>query len=151
MQQSIPKEDWKPNPYGKSEIIGIHHSDQISALLPSEIALLSHPETELMLSKKYVEKKLLTFQYRSEDMEVNEEIKEEPLNDMDLDRPGPFILCIDTSGSMFGTPERIAKALALAILEIAIKDKRRAFLISFSIGIQTTEMTGMEADMGKND
>lgn len=149
MQQPLPKEEWKPNPYGKSEIVGIHHSDHISAMLPSEIALLSHPETELMLSKKYVEKKLLTFQYRSEDMSVSDAIKEQPLMDTEIERPGPFILCIDTSGSMFGTPERIAKALALAILEIAIKDKRKAYLISFSTGIQTTEMTGLEQDMGQ--
>lgn len=149
MQKPLPKEEWKPNPYGKSEIVGIHHSDHISAMLPSEIALLSYPETELMLSKKYVEKKLLTFQYRSEDLSVSEETKEVPLADTDIDRPGPFIMCIDTSGSMFGTPERIAKALALAILEIALHDKRPVFLISFSIGIQTTEMSGLEKDVSQ--
>ncbi|MEL6133943.1 MAG: VWA domain-containing protein, partial [Bacteroidota bacterium] len=145
-QALILKRKWRPNPYGKSEIIGVHHSDNLSVMLPSEVALLSSHETEILLAKKYVEKKLLTFQYRSHDAATDpttEEIEEKS----DEDAPGPFVMIIDTSGSMFGDPERIAKALALAILEIAIKTKRQAFLISFSTGIQTTEMTGMEEDL----
>jgi uncharacterized protein with von Willebrand factor type A (vWA) domain len=149
MQRPLPKESWKPNPYGKSEIVGIQYSDLISALLPSEVALLASPETEIMLSKKYVEKKLLTFRYRSQDLSVENSVEEIPLVEMDWDQPGPFILCIDTSGSMFGIPERVAKAISLAILEIALRQKRQAFLISFSTGIQTTEMTGLEKDLGR--
>ncbi|MEM7656978.1 MAG: VWA domain-containing protein [Bacteroidota bacterium] len=149
MQRPLPKESWKPNPYGKSEIVGVQYSDHISALLPSEVALLASPETEILLSKKYVEKKLLTFQYRSQDLSVEESVEEIPLVETDWDQPGPFILCIDTSGSMFGIPERIAKSVALAILEIALRQHRQAFLISFSTGIQTTKMTGMEKDLSQ--
>ncbi|MEL6627174.1 MAG: VWA domain-containing protein [Bacteroidota bacterium] len=145
-QALILKRKWRPNPYGKSEIVGIHHSDHLGAMLPSEVALLSSAETEILLAKKYVEKKLLTFQYRSHDA-ATDPTTEEVQEKSDEDAPGPFVLIIDTSGSMFGDPERIAKALALAILEIAIKTKRQAFLISFSTGIQTTEMTGMETDL----
>jgi len=146
LQKVVPKRQWKPNPYGKSEIIGIHHSDQLSAMLPSETALLSSPETEILLSKKYVEKKLLTFQYRSQDFSYQHEEEEEPILTQ-KDSPGPFLLVIDTSGSMFGDPERIAKALAMGILEIALRHKRQVYLISFSTGIQCIEMTGMEEDL----
>lgn len=138
----MPKEAWKPNPYGKSEIIGIHHSDNIGSVLPSEIALLSSPETEVILAKKYAEKKLLTFQHRSEDVSHEQEMKEMLAHRLETDKRGPMIMLIDTSGSMFGAPERIAKALALAILNIAMDQERRAFLISFSTGIQTLELTG---------
>ena len=148
LMQPTPEKDWKPNPYGKSEIIGIHHSSQIEAMLPSEIALLSSPETEIILSKKYVENKLLTFQYRSQNISTSNTKKEEVSTIADSDEKGPIIINIDTSGSMFGAPERIAKALALAILEIALKQKRRAYLISFSTGIKTLEMTGMEENIG---
>ncbi|MEO0900111.1 MAG: VWA domain-containing protein [Bacteroidota bacterium] len=146
LQQLVSKKQWKPNPYGKSEIIGIHHSNNLNSMLPSETALLSSPETEILLSLKYAEKKLLTFQYRSQNYSDSEE-KEEEIVLTESTAPGPFVLIIDTSGSMFGDPERIAKALSLAILEIALKQKRRVFLISFSTGIQTTEMTGMEKDL----
>ncbi|MEZ4777349.1 MAG: VWA domain-containing protein [Bacteroidia bacterium] len=147
--QPVPDRAWKPNLYGKSEIIGIHHSDDIGAMLPSEVALLSSPETELILSKKFVEKKLLTFQYRSENLSASPKMKQEMIQMTEINERGPMVICIDTSGSMFGGPERIAKALALAILEIALKQKRRAYLISFSTGIKTIEMTGMEANVDK--
>ncbi|MEM9987583.1 MAG: hypothetical protein AAF804_21030, partial [Bacteroidota bacterium] len=111
-QNLTPKTRWKPNPYGRSEIIGIHHSDEISRMLPSEVALLSSPETELILSKKYVEKKLLTFQYRSEDLSSRNEQEEQLIEEPKPEDSGPIILCVDTSGSMFGAPERVAKALA---------------------------------------
>ncbi|GAB4404085.1 MAG: hypothetical protein OHK0039_04040 [Bacteroidia bacterium] len=137
---------WKPSRYGKSEIVGIHHSADLSAIMPSEVALLCYGETEALFAQKYVEKKLLTFQYRAETRqpETREAVT---YQSVEAGVPGPFILCIDTSGSMFGIPERIAKALALAILEIALRQRRRAYLISFSSGIQTTEMTGMEQDL----
>lgn len=147
LSQPMPKSDWKPNPYGKSEIIGIHHSNHISAMLPSETALLSSPETEIMLAKKYVEHKLLTFQYRSQD--VSDELEEQEVIafEEDKEKRGPMILLIDTSGSMFGQPERIAKALALAILNIAMEEDRKAFVISFSVGIQTLELTGKKGQV----
>ncbi len=148
-QRLLPRKQWKPNPYGRSEIIGIHHSNEISRMLPSEVALLSSPETEVILSKKYVEKKLLTFQYRSEDMSTTYEEEEEIVPDQEPDDLGPIILCVDTSGSMFGAPERVAKALALAILEMALQQKRRVFLISFSTGLKAIEMTGVERDLSE--
>ncbi|MEL6676799.1 MAG: VWA domain-containing protein [Bacteroidota bacterium] len=149
LEQPTPRQAWNPNPYGKSEVIGIHHSDQLSHMLPSEVALLSTPETEVILSKKYVEKKLLTFQYRSMDLGTYPRQKQAPKMETEDEGRGPIIMCIDTSGSMFGTPERIAKALALAILNISIQQKRRAYIISFSTGIQTMELNGMEKDFGK--
>ncbi|MEZ4828350.1 MAG: VWA domain-containing protein [Bacteroidia bacterium] len=147
LTQPAPTPVWKPNPYGKSEIIGVHNSDDISAMLPAEVALLSTPETEIIFSKNFVEKKLLTFQYRSESMITAPEGKVEVVKMTERNENGPFVICIDTSGSMFGGPERIAKALALAILEIAIKQKRSAYLISFSTGIKTLEMTGLEENL----
>lgn len=141
--------EWKPNPYGKSEIIGITYSDQISAVLPSEIAFMSHPETEIIFDLKFIEKKLLTFQYRSQDLSSSKEAYKTVTKQSHTDNKGPIILCIDTSGSMFGHPERIAKALAFAILEIALREKRQAYLISFSTAIRCIEMTGMEEDLGR--
>lgn len=147
MEETVSQPEFKPNATGKSEIVGIHSSDRISALLPSEIALLSTPETEVIFSKKYVEKKLLTFQYRSWDKIAGTPKKEEKEIQTYKDDKGPIILIIDTSGSMYGDPERIAKALAFGILEIALKDKRKAYIISFSSGIATIEVTHIGKDL----
>ncbi|RMG65188.1 MAG: hypothetical protein D6722_16145, partial [Bacteroidetes bacterium] len=43
MEAPLAPESWTPRPYGKSEIVGIHHSDDLDTLLPSEVALLSSP------------------------------------------------------------------------------------------------------------
>ncbi|MEM6631397.1 MAG: VWA domain-containing protein [Bacteroidota bacterium] len=149
MEKTVDIPIYKPNSSGKSEIVGVHHSDLISALLPSEVALLSTPETEIIFSKKYVEKKLLTFQYRSWDKLAQPSQKQVEYVQVDSEEQGPIILCIDTSGSMYGDPERIAKALAFGIIEIALREKRKAYLISFSAGIATLEASDIDKDLDK--
>lgn len=149
MSEPVAKEYWNPKPYGKSEINGVHHSDHLSTLIPSEVGLLSNKETEIIFAKKFVEKKLLTFQYRSEELSGEKGEPEIQLRKGKTDDYGPIILCIDTSGSMFGKPERIAKALALAILEIALKQKRKAYVISFSTQIKTLELSNIPKDFTK--
>ena len=57
------------------------------------------------------------------------------------DSKGPMILCIDTNGSMNGTPEYIAKAIALYFATQSMKEKRKCFLINFSTSIETLELT----------
>ncbi len=51
------------------------------------------------------------------------------------DGRGPMILCIDTSGSMSGDPEVVAKAESLALVMRARQEKRKCYLIKFSTGI----------------
>lgn len=45
---------------------------------------------------------------------------------------GPMIICLDTSGSMQGLPENIAKAIVLECLKVATEQKRQCFVYSFS-------------------
>lgn len=45
---------------------------------------------------------------------------------------GPIILCLDTSGSMMGAREVVAKALALECMRQARTQKRACYLYSFS-------------------
>jgi uncharacterized protein with von Willebrand factor type A (vWA) domain len=44
---------------------------------------------------------------------------------------GPIVLCLDTSGSMRGAPERIAKAVAIAALRLAFSGQRPLRLVAF--------------------
>ena len=57
---------------------------------------------------------------------------------------GPVILCVDTSSSMSGEPERIAKSLVVQTLDMVRKQKRRCFLITYSIRSRTIELTRPE-------
>ena len=54
---------------------------------------------------------------------------------------GPVIVCVDTSGSMSGTPENIAKTVTFALAKIAIEEERKCYVISFSTGIETLDMS----------
>ena len=45
---------------------------------------------------------------------------------------GPILAVVDTSGSMHGLPERVAKALVLEALRTAHAEKRRCRLYAFS-------------------
>jgi uncharacterized protein with von Willebrand factor type A (vWA) domain len=54
---------------------------------------------------------------------------------------GPMIVCIDTSGSMVGRPEKIAKSLTMQILQTAKRKGRKCILITFSVRANVLEMT----------
>ncbi len=134
------------NQINKSEITGIHYSDDLSNLLPSEISMLCYPELEVIFSKNYVEKKLLTWKYVSQETKkiiTNEEEVIQIEVSKSQDKQGPIIVCVDTSGSMQGDPERIAKTITFALTSIAMKERRRCYLISFSIEIECMELSGV--------
>jgi uncharacterized protein with von Willebrand factor type A (vWA) domain len=133
----------------KSDLIGIHESDDLSSLLPSETAFLSDSILQTIFFKKFAEKKLQTFDYQStskvnkEKDPKNKSIKA-PKNDK-----GPFIICVDTSSSMQGMPETVAKTLCFALLKMAIKNNRQCYLISFSTDIQTLNLTDLNQSLEK--
>lgn len=139
-EKTIVRQEWVIDPLAKTEIAGIQESNELSHLLSSEAALLGDGQLETAFLKRFADERLLTFRYedrklvRSEDqiMEVNQRVKQR--------EKGPFIVCVDTSQSMMGRPEEIAKVLTLGILKMAINANRRAYLISFSTGVQTIDL-----------
>lgn len=143
------KPHWKINYAGKSELVGIKESDDLGNMLPSEIALLADKKLEPVFYKKYAEKKLLTFDYHARTLSQKEEEITAKRHKEKISPKGPFIICIDTSGSMHGTPENIAKALCFAILKIAVRDNRKCYLISFSTDIQTLNLTDLKSSLEK--
>ncbi|MBD3353073.1 MAG: hypothetical protein GF364_16450, partial [Candidatus Lokiarchaeota archaeon] len=125
----------------KSELIGIHESNDINNLLPIELTFLDNSVAENIFYKKFVDKKLLSYRFVGYDSTDNQQKNRTDLVPR-LNR-GPILICVDTSGSMHGTPEHVAKVLCFAILRIALLEKRRCFLISFSTSIQTLELTNI--------
>lgn len=101
--------------YGRGEKYDIALGNDITGCLPSEIALLSTPETEILFMRRYEQKRLM--QYRKREAVVKGR--------------GDTIVLIDESGST----RRVAgwaKALALALLDIAARDKRKFVLVHFA-------------------
>jgi uncharacterized protein with von Willebrand factor type A (vWA) domain len=134
---------------GKSELIGITESDDLNNLLPTELALFSDLETESIFYKRFAEKKLQTFQYVNKENDFEQKsVTDKRQKEIEKDK-GPFIIAVDTSGSMHGKPEFLAKVIAFAITRIAISEKRKAFLISFSTGIETFELTDIQNSLVK--
>lgn len=121
----------------KEEITGITFGKNIEDALPQELALLSNSETAMLFDLKFIENRLMCFEKQGYISEQKEEIKEEERDVKKKDKKGPIIVCVDTSGSMAGTPECIAKAITLCMASIAYKQNRDCYLINFSTTIET--------------
>jgi uncharacterized protein with von Willebrand factor type A (vWA) domain len=143
------KPEWKVEHASKADLIGIHESDDLSSLLPSETALLADETMQSIFFKKFAEKKLQTFEYQAKMLSYREEEFHDKRQKEKEEAKGPFIICVDTSGSMHGTPETVAKTLCFAILKIAIRDNRKCYLISFSTGIETLNLTDLKNSLDK--
>ena len=128
-----------PDKNSNEEISGIKLGKSIEYLLPNELALLNDSELEELFDLKYVEEKLMLFDYDSY-INIEQEKKLEEFIESEKDEEkGPIIICVDTSGSMSGAPERIAKAIAFCISSKAISENRPCLLINFSTSIKVIE------------
>jgi len=115
---------------GRSEVHSVRFSDDIQRMLPYEIVNLADPDLEMTFYSKFSEKKLMTYDIRG-----REKVSGPPKNT----RKGPVVLLVDTSGSMYGEPELIAKAVSLSIARRMIPEKRDVKVILFST--RTTEIS----------
>lgn len=134
--------EYVPDINSREEIVGVYLGKDIEHALPQEIALLSDDDTSVLFDLKFVEGRLMCFemegvQKRSDDVEEEHRIEVE-----EEEKLGPIIVCVDTSGSMQGSPETIAKAITLFMATRAISQKRNCYLINFSTGIETLDLSG---------
>ena len=123
------------SPLIPTETKGIERSNKIDRMLPSEYVMLIHPKLRLLWHARRTEHALLT--YRIEGTEIirhftERETEEESEKQHPRPERGPIIAIIDTSGSMHGLPERIAKAMVLEAARIANLEKRKCFLFAYS-------------------
>lgn len=119
----------------RCDILGITVGNDLNALLPIELAHCADGELEDLFVYKYLTRKLQTFRYKSEVMQPARHLETKPAR-----RKGPMIVCLDTSGSMAGTPEKIAHSLLVKLLEIADRQQRSCFLIAFSVSINPIDI-----------
>lgn len=137
----VIKTEWHPKAAYRGGINGIRYSNDIAAALPAEIAMLKNPAAKKLFQLKFAQKQLLSFDYQNVVAESKEETEQEEVSDRKKEPKGPVIICVDTSGSMHGMPENIAKTVTFALSKIAIEEERKCYLISFSTGIETLDLS----------
>ena len=122
-------------PHVPSEMRGIERSAEISRMLPPEAVLLGHAKLRLLWHARRAERALMTYRIEGTEMEVTQverDIQVERVKQTPRPQRGPILAIMDTSGSMRGVPEQVAKALVLEAMRTAHAEKRRCFLYSYS-------------------
>jgi uncharacterized protein with von Willebrand factor type A (vWA) domain len=112
--------------HGSDEIVDITTGNDLERLLPSEFLKLQ--TTPILFYKDYAEKNLLQYEMRG----------------VEPQGKGPIIVCLDVSSSMQGqmgdaTREDWAKALTIALMGLAEKQKRAFALITFEAKVVNSE------------
>ena len=120
----IKKKSRNVSKMSKNEVFGIHKSDDLIRILPSEMVNFESEELEYLFYAKLLEDNLLTYELGGVS-KSKEEYEEEDK------KKGPVIACIDTSGSMNGTPILKAKSLLLAMSDILEKENRTLYILLF--------------------
>ena len=115
---------------------GIRLGQRIETMLGSEAVLLAHPIGRKLWRARWAEARLLSLDTEAvlvdwrPDPAAPQRQRVVPPLPQALER-GPIIVCLDTSGSMRGAPETIAKAVVLQAMRAAHVERRGCLLISF--------------------
>lgn len=132
-------------PFVPMETRGITRSDSISRMLPQEAALLGHPVLKKLWHAKRAEHALLSYavegtEFETIATEIEENVEVKRAGRSRSEERGPMIMCLDTSGSMAGDPETIAKALVLECLSVAAHEKRGCYVYLFGSRDEVKEL-----------
>ena len=124
----------------KEEIAGVTFGKSVEDALPSELATCGDNDLETLFDLKLIEGHLMSFERQG--MTYLSETKEEATwcEKDGVDCRGPVIICVDTSCSMSGDAETVAKAVTLAVTMQAKSEKRKCYLIEFSTKIKAMEI-----------
>lgn len=134
--------EYVPDINSREEIVGLVWGNDIERVVPQELTLLSDEETSVLFDVKFAEGHLLCFEMEGVQSRSREDEEECLIEVEDEEKLGPAIICVDTSGSMQGSPEIIAKAVTLFMATRAVSQKRNCFLINFSTDIETLDLSG---------
>jgi uncharacterized protein with von Willebrand factor type A (vWA) domain len=130
-QRQADEEERRPEP---TAVDGVRRSRNLARMAGSESLNLTHPVLHRLWRARFAEAQLLTYDDRAR------ETSRRPLP-LPEHRPqrqapthagrGPLIICLDTSGSMRGAPESVAKACVLQALRSAHAGQRPCRLLAF--------------------
>lgn len=140
--QSIPTKN------SKEEISGVMLGRNLEELLPQEFGLFSDEDLENLFILKFLENRLFCFEKQAyvndtKIYEIEEEVEKLEKTQKQSDK-GAMIVCVDTSGSMQGKAEIIAKGISLFIAKKAKMEKRACYLINFSTDVKCIDLTSLK-------
>lgn len=118
-----------------SEVRGVKRSGQLARMVASEAAMLRHPLLQRLWKARFAEQQLLTYEDEAElvQWQLQPDARRTTAaapQEARLGR-GPMVVCLDTSGSMRGAPENVAKACVLQALRSAHAARRACTLLAF--------------------
>lgn len=100
---------------GREEIVDVTTGNDLSLILPAQLAMAGHPVARVEFARRYTERSLLQYEtVGTEDAGM-----------------GPICISLDGSSSMSGTRNEWARALALALVTIARRERRDAMVVEF--------------------
>lgn len=133
------------------ETRGIKRSGRIARMLPAEAMLLGHPRLRLVWHARRAERTLLAY----DDDERMDELRQQqaptlrpspqaaPARRLEM---GPLLICVDTSGSMQGGAEAVAKAAVLEAVRTAHAQQRACHVFAFGGPDEVVDMAlGVDA------
>ena len=109
--------------HARDEVSDIERGNDLARVLPSELVKLTDPALALDFARGFVEGTLT--QYR--------------LHGRERQGHGPVVILVDSSGSMEGERELWSKAVSLALLQLAVADKRRCRIVQFDDGVRRVD------------
>jgi len=125
-----------------SDIEGITVGNDLSALLPIELATMADEELSGLFAYRFATRRLQTFQFKSNLMKKAQKVQVARAR-----QKGPMIVCMDTSGSMEGPPSRIAHSLVVKLLQVALAQDRDLLLITFATTAKTFDVRAQRTSL----
>ncbi len=116
--------------FGKNRIQTVNFSDSINNILPMEAIKLLNPSLKRKFYADMLEGKLLSYQLFGKHYTSPPSIKPK----------GPMIVLVDTSGSMHGAPQTLAKSVVLAMAKLMLSQQRDMKVIFFASTNQHLEI-----------
>jgi uncharacterized protein with von Willebrand factor type A (vWA) domain len=123
---------------------GVALGDRIERMTPSEAQQLRHPVLHKLWRAKRAEARLLHYDSSAEVIDWRPDPAAQPhaasqAPEAEPLQRGPMLVALDTSGSMRGAPEAIAKAVVLEALRVARLERRGLRLIAFGAAGEVLE------------
>lgn len=123
---------------------GVYRSGRVARMLPGEAMMLAHPRLRLVWHARHAERALLSYEDDDRMFETRPHkgagwcSEPEPVP---RSVKGPMLICVDTSGSMRGGAQAVAKAVVLEAARVAHAQQRACHVFAFGGPDEVVELT----------
>jgi VWA domain containing CoxE-like protein len=128
-------------PGAPGELLGLTLGGHLERMTPAEAQLLRHPAGRKLWRARWAEARLAHYDSAAEVIDWRADPAALPRSASPEPRAqrGPILIALDTSASMRGSPETIAKATVLAVMQAAHAQQRACKLLAFGAAGELVE------------